>query len=92
MYSIMSADAATLNCIPDCGRLSPTVYYAHGYSRQGVALAQMYGKLMAEVIRGQAERFDLLAGFKHLPFPGGPIRIPMLVAAMTYYRMRDRLG
>ncbi len=84
--------AITSNRIPDCGRLSPTVYYAHGYSGQGVALAQMYGKLMADAVRGVAERFDLLARFKHLPFPGGPIRMPMLVAAMAYYRLRDALS
>jgi gamma-glutamylputrescine oxidase len=84
--------AITSNRIPDCGRLSPTVYYAHGYSGQGVALAQIYGKLMAEAIRGQAERFDLLAKFKHLPFPGGPILTPLLVAAMMYFRIRDALG
>jgi gamma-glutamylputrescine oxidase len=81
--------AITNNRIPDCGRLSPTVYYAHGYSGQGVALAGMYGKLMAEAIRGQAERFDLLARIKHIRFPGGPARTPLLVAAMLYYRLRD---
>ena len=84
--------AITSNRIPDCGRLSPTTYYAHGYSGQGVALAQMYGKLMAEAIRGTAERFDMLARVKHLPFPGGALRTPLLVAAMLYYRMKDALG
>lgn len=84
--------AITSNRIPDCGRLSPTVYYAHGYSGQGVALAGMYGKLMAECIRGQAERFDLLARVKHLPFPGGSMRTPLLVAAMLFYRLRDALS
>jgi gamma-glutamylputrescine oxidase len=84
--------AITSNRIPDCGRLSPTVYYAHGYSGQGVALTGLYGKLMAEAIRGTAERFDLLAKVKHLPFPGGPMRTPMLVAAMMYYRIRDALS
>jgi gamma-glutamylputrescine oxidase len=84
--------AITSNRIPDCGRLSPATFYAHGYSGQGVALAQMYGKLMADAIRGTAERFDLLARFKHLPFPGGPIRMPLLVAAMMYYRLRDAIG
>lgn len=84
--------AITSNRIPDCGRLSPTVYYAHGYSGQGVALTGLYGKLMAEAIRGTAERFDLLARIKHLPFPGGPVRTPMLVAAMMYYRIRDALS
>ncbi len=84
--------AITSNRIPDAGRLSPSTYYAHGYSGQGVALAQMYGKLMAEAIRGTAERFDLMARFKHLPFPGGPIRTPMLAAAMLYYRIKDALS
>jgi gamma-glutamylputrescine oxidase len=84
--------AITSNRIPDCGRLSPQVYYAHGYSGQGVALAGLYGKLMAEAIIGTAERFDLLARFKHIRFPGGALRTPLLVAAMTYYRIRDALG
>jgi gamma-glutamylputrescine oxidase len=84
--------AITSNRIPDCGRLEPNIYYAHGYSGQGVALAGMYGKLMAECVKGHAERFDLLARVKHLPFPGGPIRTPMLVAAMLFYRIRDALG
>ena len=84
--------AITSNRIPDCGRLSPNVYYAHGYSGQGVALAGLYGKLMAEAIRGAAERFDLLARIRHIPFPGGPIRTPMLAAAMLYYRIRDALS
>jgi gamma-glutamylputrescine oxidase len=84
--------AITSNRLPDCGRLSPTTYYAHGYSGQGVALAGMYGKLMAEAIRGTAEKFDLLARVKHLPFPGGAVRTPLLVAGMLWYRMRDALG
>ncbi len=84
--------AITHNRIPDCGRLSPTTYYAHGYSGQGVALAGIYGKLMAEAIRGTAERFDLLSRVRHLPFPGGPIRTPMLAAAMLYYRIKDALS
>jgi gamma-glutamylputrescine oxidase len=84
--------AITSNRLPDCGQLSPTTFYAHGYSGQGVALAGMYGKLMAEAIRGMAERFDLLARIKHLPFPGGAVRTPLLVAAMLFYRLRDALG
>ena len=84
--------AITYNRIPDCGRLSPTAYYAHGYSGQGVALAGLYGKLMAEAIRGTAERFDLLSRVRHLPFPGGPIRVPMLASAMLFYRVKDALS
>jgi gamma-glutamylputrescine oxidase len=84
--------AITSNRLPDCGRLSPSTYYAHGYSGQGVALAGMYGKLMADAIRGTAEQFELLSRVKHLPFPGGGLRTPLLVAGMLWYRLRDALG
>jgi gamma-glutamylputrescine oxidase len=82
----------TNNRIPDVGRLSDTAWYAHGYSGHGVVLANLCGKLLAEGIRGQMERFDVMARFKHQPFPGGPVRMPLLVLAMTYYRLRDMLG
>jgi gamma-glutamylputrescine oxidase len=84
--------AITNNRIPDCGRLSATAYYAHGYSGQGVALSGLYGKLMAEAVRGTAERFDLLSRVRHLPFPGGPVRMPLLAAAMLYYRFKDMIS
>lgn len=84
--------AITSNRIPDCGRLGDNIYYAHGYSGQGVALSGMYGKLMADCVKGQSERFDLLSRIKHLPFPGGPVRTPLLVAAMLFYRLRDALS
>jgi len=57
-----------------------------------VALAGMYGKLIAEAIAGQAERFDLMARFRHPPFPGGRLRTPILALAMLWYRLRDALG
>jgi len=79
----------TVNRIPDVGRLSDTVYYAHGYSGQGVALTGICGKLLAEAIAGQAERFDVMAKVRHRSFPGGIARTPLLVLAMLYYRMRD---
>ena len=36
--------------------------------------------------------FDLLARVKHLPFPGGALRTPLLVAAMMYYRVKDAIS
>ena len=50
------------------------------------------GKLMAEAIAGDAERFDMFAAVKHRNFPGGPLRTPALVLAMAYYKLRDRMG
>ncbi|MEM7427464.1 MAG: FAD-binding oxidoreductase [Pseudomonadota bacterium] len=82
----------TMSRIPHVGRIGQNVYYAQGYSGQGVALSGMCGKLLAEAIMGQAERFDVMAQFKHQPFPGGPLRTPALVLGMLYYRLRDALS
>ena len=39
-----------------------------------------------------AERFDLFTHIPHAPFPGGDLmRMPALVAAMAYFRLRDLL-
>jgi gamma-glutamylputrescine oxidase len=55
-------------------------------------LAGLYGKLIAEAVRGTAERFDLLSRVRHFPFPGGPVRMPLLAAAMLYYRFKDAIS
>ncbi len=82
----------TMNQAPDFGRLGSNVYYLQGFSGHGLAMATMAGKLVAEALAGQAERFDLLARIKHRPFPGGRLlRMPMLVLGMLYYRLRDLL-
>jgi gamma-glutamylputrescine oxidase len=56
-------------------------------------MATLAGKLMAEAAAGQLERFDLMASLPQYRFPGGAtFRWPLLVTAMTWYAMRDRLG
>jgi gamma-glutamylputrescine oxidase len=85
--------AITMNRMPDFGRLSPQVLYAHGYSGHGVPIATLAGKLLAEVIGGTAERFDVMASVPSPTFPGGTLlRWPGLVAGMLFYALRDRLG
>ncbi|WOB10802.1 FAD-binding oxidoreductase [Piscinibacter gummiphilus] len=82
----------TMNRAPDFGRLHPNVYYLQGFSGHGVALTGLAGRLVAEAIAGQAERFDVYARLKHRPFPGGRLlRTPALVLGMAYYRLRDLL-
>lgn len=85
--------AITLNRLPCFTRVSPNIYSASGYSGHGVALATLAGKLMAEALRGDSERFDLMASLPQPRFPGGvALRWPLLVLAMTWFSMRDRLG
>ena len=84
--------AITMNRLPHVGRLAPNGFFAHGFSGHGVALTQIAGKLIAEAVAGTAERFDVLAGLKHRPFPGGRrLRHPLLVLGMLYYALRDKL-
>ncbi|WP_116368352.1 NAD(P)/FAD-dependent oxidoreductase [Parahaliea mediterranea] len=85
--------AITLNRMPDFGRLSGKVFYAHGFSGHGVPTATLAGKLLAEAIHGNASRFDLMAQVPSYTFPGGTLlRWPGLVAGMLFYALRDRLG
>jgi gamma-glutamylputrescine oxidase len=82
----------TLNRAPHFGRLSPDVYFLQGFSGHGLALAGIAGQLVAEAIAGTAERFDIFASISHGDFPGGArLRRPLLVLAMLYYRLKDRL-
>lgn len=82
----------TLNRAPHFGRLTPNVYFLQGFSGHGIALTGIAGKLAAEAIAGEAQRFDVFTRIPHRDFPGGPLlRRPALVLAMLYYRLRDLL-
>jgi gamma-glutamylputrescine oxidase len=84
--------AITTNRMPAFQRLEAGVYSAAGYSGHGVAMATLAGKLMAEAVRGAAERFDLFESLPQPRFPGGAaLRWPLLVLAMSWYGLRDRL-
>ena len=77
---------------PNFGRLDPNVYFLQGFSGHGMALTSIAGKIVAESIAGQAERFDVYAKLRHHDFPGGRLfRRPTLVLAMTWFRLRDFL-
>ena len=79
--------------LPLLMRTAPNILSAGGYSGQGVAHSGFAGKLMAEAVRGQAERFDVFSTLPTPRFPGGTLlRAPLLMAAMSWYSLRDRLG
>lgn len=82
----------TMSRAPDFGRIATNVYYLQGFSGHGIALTGIAGQMVAETIAGQAERFDLFTKLRHHDFPGGPaLRMPGLVLAMLWFRLKDLL-
>lgn len=85
--------AITPKRMPYFARLKPNMLTATGYSGHGVAMATLGGQLMAEAIAGTAGRFDVFERLNIPTFPGGDkLRFPLLVLAMTWFSLRDRLG
>ncbi|GGB35810.1 gamma-glutamylputrescine oxidase [Roseibium aquae] len=85
--------AITPKRMPYFARIAPNVLSASGYSGHGVAMATLAGQICAEAIDGIAGRFDLFERINVPAFPGGArFRYPLLVLAMTWFAMRDRLG
>lgn len=83
----------TLSRLPQVGRLGDNIYYSQGCSGHGVTFTHVAGKVLAEALRGQAERFDAFASLRHYPFPGGQtFSAPFSALGAAYYSLRDRLG
>ena len=82
--------AMTMSKAPVFGRLGQRVLFTQGYSGQGVALAGLAGKLMAETVLGDARNFDLMARWRHLPVPpGAPLQTAIRALALLWYRLQD---
>jgi gamma-glutamylputrescine oxidase len=83
--------SVTRSRLPHFGR-DKSLYFAQGYSGQGVALTTLAGKLIAEAISGNTDRFSLFSSLKPAAFPGGQLlRHPLYILGMLWYAMRDRL-
>ncbi len=84
--------AITINRMPYFERLGSNILSASGFSGHGVALATLTGQILADVIEQQSTRFDLMATIPTKRFPGGVgFRWPLLVLAMIWFSIRDRL-
>lgn len=84
--------AITMKRLPHFARVRPNVLSMSGYSGHGVAMATLAGQIAAETIAGQAERFDVMARIPAQRFPGGSaLRSPLLVLAMLWFSLRDKL-
>ncbi|KIN77981.1 NAD(P)/FAD-dependent oxidoreductase [Sulfitobacter mediterraneus] len=83
----------TMKRLPYVARVASNILSASGYSGHGVGTATHAGALMARAVQGDSDGFDTMAAIPTRPFPGGAaLRNPLLVLAMSWYSLRDRLG
>jgi len=83
--------AYTFDALPHLGRHADGIHYCMGYCGSGVSLAPYFGTRVAQQLLGKPEGHTALDGlaFQTRPFyTGNPWFLP---AAITYYRLRDRL-
>ena len=84
--------AVTRHRMPFVRRVAPGLYAGCGYSGQGVATATFAGKILADAINGDTGTLDVFARLPVPAFPGGTLlRTPLLVLAMTWFALRDRM-
>lgn len=93
-YSWGGTLAITVNRLPHFGTLmNNKLLYAFGYSGHGLALSVLAGKLIAENINGEEDRFKFFADINHMSIPfSNLLRRPIYSAAVLYYRFRDYLN
>lgn len=85
--------AITMKRTPYLARVGRNILSASGYSGHGVGTATHAGMLMARAVQGDGDGFDTMASVPAPAFPGGAaLRSPLLVLAMSWYSLRDRLG
>jgi gamma-glutamylputrescine oxidase len=91
-YAWSGTVGITVTRMPHFGKLSERVLFAHGYSGQGVALATLGGRLLAEAALGHEERFNVFARIPARRFPGGRLlRRPLIGAALFAFKLADAI-
>ncbi len=84
--------AANWRKLPDVGRIGRDIYYAQGYSGQGVTLSAAISRILAEAIRGEMEKFDVFGRIPHKKIPPLPfLHRPMIYSLLLWNRIKDQL-
>jgi len=83
----------SLDGTPSLGQLphTPNFYYAIGFSGHGVNLTSLFGRILADLVRGRAADWAWLPYLNRLPVyvPNEPWRSIAVDAATWYYRWSD---
>ena len=89
-YAWGGSIGVAVNRVPQFGRVAPNVLFAQGYSGHGVNVTHLAGQILADVVAGTSERFDVFAKIKPVRIPGAHLlRKPMVALGVLYYQLRD---
>jgi len=84
--------AISLNRVPQFGRIEDNTYYVQGYSGHGVAPSHIAGKVLADIVAGESEQFEIFSKIHHWKLPGGKwFANPALALGMMYFRLKELL-
>ncbi|MCX8514596.1 MAG: FAD-binding oxidoreductase [Burkholderiales bacterium] len=85
-------DSVTINFAPLIGKTyNSTVYYAKGYSGQGMALSNLVGKLAAQAINGNSADYDLFSKIEPVKFTSSKYLQDLAIkTAIEYDKFRDK--
>ena len=81
--------AITLDDFPHVGRLSPRIAYAMGYGGRGVALANMLGKYLAQIVEGKTVDAGPMSTNAFDPIPFHAFRVPGMQIVARWYQYLD---
>lgn len=85
--------ALTMTRIPHFGQIGEQIFFIHGYSGHGVTGSHLAGRLIAEAVDGNTQRFRHFSELPFYPLPGGRMfRVPLSVLGSWWYIARDYLG
>jgi gamma-glutamylputrescine oxidase len=85
--------AISINRCPQFGRIKGNTYYAQGYSGHGVAPTHLAGKMLADIVCGDSEQFDVFSKISHMSIPGGKwFAGPAVALGMSYFRLKEMLS
>jgi len=80
-----------INRVPQLGRISKNIFYSQGYSGHGVNVTHLAGQIMADVIAGTSERFDVFANIDPIIIPGAHTFSNQMVSlGILYMQLKDR--
>jgi gamma-glutamylputrescine oxidase len=84
--------AVTRDHLPHLGRLSERIIYGLGYGGRGVALATVFGSLLARMARGEYPFMGPFGDDDFKPFAFHNLRVPGMRLMARYYRLRDQIS